>query len=248
MVLLDDQFGTIVAAIERGRVIFMNIRRSVMFMLCTNFAEVLVVTLASLAQAPIPLLPLQILFLNVLTDVFPALALGLGAGAAVVMKNPPRPAAEGVLTRHHWIAISAWSTALGACVLASLAIAIMALDFDVARAVTVSFLTLAFGKLWFVLNLRGRGANPVANDIMRNPWMGGALALCIPLLLAAVYWPPLAMLLDTREPGLSGWSLILGMSLVPVAIGLVVPGIRFHSGERGTFGTSTRTGMCLAAE
>ncbi|MDZ7749224.1 MAG: cation-translocating P-type ATPase C-terminal domain-containing protein [Halofilum sp. (in: g-proteobacteria)] len=201
-----------------------------MFMLCTNFAEVLVVALASLAQAPLPLLPLQILYLNVLTDVFPALALGLGAGTAAVMRQPPRPAAEGILTRHHWLAIAAWSAVLGTCVLGALALALPACWASTSRARSpVSFLTLAFAKLWFVLNLRGRGASPLVNDVVRNPWMGAALALCIPLLLAAVYWPPLALVLDTRPPGAEGWLLILGMSLVPVLVGLVVPGIRFHA-------------------
>ncbi len=230
MVLRDDRFATIMAAIRHGRTIFANIRKSVMFMLCTNFAEVLVVALASLAQAPLPLRPLQILYLNVLTDVFPALALGVGAGSAVVMRQPPRPAGEGILTRHHWLAIAAWSAVLGACVLVAMVVALTALGFDEQRAVTVSFLTLAFGKLWFVLNLRGRGAGPMDNDIVRNPWMGGALLICIPLLLAAVYWTPLAGVLDTADPGTAGWLLILGASLTPAVIGLVVPGIRFHTG------------------
>lgn len=109
MVLRDDNFATIVAAVREGRIIVANIRKSVIFMLCTNIAEVLVVTLASLGQIPIPLRPLQILFLNVLTDVFPALALGLGPGSDDVMKRPPRQAEEIVFTAHHWRAIAGWS-------------------------------------------------------------------------------------------------------------------------------------------
>jgi P-type Ca2+ transporter type 2C len=154
MVLRDDRFSTIVAAVRQGRIIFANIRKSVMFMLCTNLAEILVVTLASLAQAPIPLRPLQILFLNVLTDVFPALALGVGAGSRDVMNRPPRDPRESVLTRHHWLAIGGWSVVIGACVLGALSLALMWLGFDEMKAITVSFLTLAFAKLWFVLNLR----------------------------------------------------------------------------------------------
>ena len=97
MVLRDDAFSSIVAAIEEGRVIFANIRKSVLFMLCTNVAEILAVAVASLAGIPPPLHPLQILFLNVGTDVFPAMALVASKGDADVMKRPPRPPGEAVL-------------------------------------------------------------------------------------------------------------------------------------------------------
>jgi len=225
MVLRDDALGTIVAAVRQGRNIFANILKLVMFMLCTNLAEILVVTLASLAQAPIPLLPLQILYLNVLTDVFPALALGVGAGTSLVMRQPPRDPNEAVLTGHHWRAIFGWSSVIGACVLGALTLALIGLGFGELRAVTVSFLTLVFAKLWFVFNLRDRGAGVLNNDIVQNSWIWGSLALCASLLLAAVYWGPLSRLLETQDPGLQGWCLILGFSLVPALLGLVVPGI-----------------------
>src|SRR6056297_287916 len=103
MVLLDDAFTSIVTAVKYGRIIFDNIRKSVMFMLCTNVAEVLAITIATIIGGfyffPIPLLPLQILYLNVITDVFPALALGMGKGEPGIMKNKPRPKEESVLTR-----------------------------------------------------------------------------------------------------------------------------------------------------
>lgn len=229
MVLRDDRFATIVEAVRHGRIIFANIRKSVLFMLCTNFAEILVVTLASLASAPLPLLPLQILYLNVLTDVFPALALGAGTGRRGIMDEPPRSKDEAILTRHHWLAIGGWSMVIGAGVLAALAIALATLGFGEARAVTVSFLTLGFAKLWFVLNLRGSNAGLIDNDVVRNPWIWAALALCAPLLVAAVYWPPLAGVLGTRPPGPEGWLVILGISVVPALLGTIVPGIRFHT-------------------
>lgn len=232
MVLRDDQFSTIVAAVRQGRIIFANIRKSVIFMLCTNLAEILVVTLASLAQAPIPLRPLQILFLNVLTDVFPALALGVGTGSRDVMNRPPRDPRESVLTRHHWLAIGGWSVVIGACVLSALSLALMWLGFDEMKAITVSFLTLAFGKLWFVLNLRDRGSPVWNNDVVRNRWIWGSLVLCSGLLLLAVYWPGLSGVLQTEAPGLNGWLLILGMSLIPAILGAFVPGIRFYSATK----------------
>jgi len=222
MVLKDDALSSIVAAIEQGRVIFGNIRKSVMFMLCTNVAEILAVAVATLVGLPLPLRPLQILFLNVVTDVFPALALGVGKGDPRVMDRPPRSPEESLLTRFHWLAIGGWSALIAACVLGALSVADFALGFDEKTAVTVSFLTLAFAKLWFVLNLRDPGTRPWDNDVVRNGWIWGATALCIGLLLAAVYLPGLSTLLATRPPGLDGWLCLLGMSLIPLVVGQVV--------------------------
>jgi Ca2+-transporting ATPase len=226
MVLQDDAFETIVAAVRQGRVIFANIRKSVMFMLCTNLAEVVAVAVASVAGAftalPLPLLPLQILYLNVLTDVFPALALAVGRGSSDVMDRPPRAHDESVLTPGHWREIGGWSLVVAASVLAASAVATFVLGMPEFQAITVSFLTLAFGKLWFTFVLRTPGTGMLDNDVVRNPWVWGALALCVPLLIAAVYLPGLSDVLRTRPPGPAGWALLLGFSLIPFAVGQAV--------------------------
>lgn len=223
MVLLDDALKTIVSAVRYGRIIFENIRKSVMFMLCTNVAEVIAVTIATIIGGflffPLPLLPLQILYLNVITDVFPALALGMGKGEPGIMDNKPRSKDEAVLTQSHWLAIAGWSFIISASVLIALAVAVYQLGFEQERAVTISFLTLAFGKLWFVFNLRGAGSKFLSNEIINNKYVAGSILLCIVLLLAAVYLPGLSDVLNTRAPGQSGWLLLLGMSLVPFVIG-----------------------------
>jgi P-type Ca2+ transporter type 2C len=226
MVLRDDAFSSIVAAVRQGRTIFSNIRKSIMFMLCTNVAEVIAVAVASLAggftNLPIPLLPLQILYLNVITDVFPALALGLGRGEPDVMEREPRPREEPILTGNHWKAIAGWAVLIAVCVMGSLILAFYTLDMEQSRAVTISFLTLAFGKLWFVFNLRSPGTGILDNDIVQNPYVMGAILLCIGLLVAAVYAPFLSDLLRTMNPGLNGWILLLSMSLVPFLWGQVL--------------------------
>ena len=223
MVLNDDAFSSITAAVRQGRIIFDNIRKSVMFMLCTNVAEVTAVGLAAViggfSKLPISLLPLQILYLNVITDVFPALALGMGKGAPDVMERRPRPRKEAVLTRRHWLTIGGWAGLVAACVLISLGIAFYMLDFELHRAITVSFLTLAFAKLWFVFNLRAPGSRMIKNDIVQNPYILYSILLCIGLLLLAVYLPGLSYVLKTQSPGVSGWILLLGMSLVPFIVG-----------------------------
>jgi Ca2+-transporting ATPase len=171
---------------------------------------------------PIPLLPLQILYLNVVTDVFPALALGMSTGDPDVMKRQPRARDESVLTRGHWAAVGGWAVLLAICVLAALVIAFYALDFPHRHAVTISFLTLAFGKLWFVFNLRRAGSSFFHNDIVKNPYVAGAIALCAVLLLAAVYLPGLSDLLKTENPTRPGWLVVIGMSLVPFIYGQIL--------------------------
>lgn len=226
MVLLDDAFNSIVTAVKYGRIIFDNIRKSVMFMLCTNVAEVLAITLATVIGGfyffPIPLLPLQILYLNVITDVFPALALGMGPGEDNIMKRKPRPKNEPVLTFNHWKAIGGWSVIISGSVLGALALAIYQAGFDTDQAVTISFLTLGFSKLWFTYNLRNPGSTLLKNDIVRNPYVAASIALCIILLLATVYVPGLSDVLGTQNPGKSGWLILLGMSFIPFIWGQIL--------------------------
>ena len=105
MILLDDAFPTIVKAIRQGRIIFGNIRRFVAYLLSCNLSEVMVVGLAVFSALPLPLLPLQILYLNLVTDVFPAFALAMGEGEAGILERPPRDPKEPILGRAQWLVI-----------------------------------------------------------------------------------------------------------------------------------------------
>jgi Ca2+-transporting ATPase len=222
MVLKDDAFSSIVAAIEQGRIIFNNIRKFVFYLLSCNLSEIMAVALASMANAPLPILPLQILFLNLVTDVFPALALGLGEADPAVMKQPPRDPQTPILKRGHWIRVGVHGFVITLAVLGALGLALTRLDMAEEKAVTVSFLTLAFAQLWHVFNMRDRGSGFLRNDITRNPFIWGALALCTGLLLVAVYIPGLSHVLHIESPGCTGWLLILGMSLIPLVAGQAV--------------------------
>jgi Ca2+-transporting ATPase len=219
MVLKDDAFSTIVAAIRQGRVIFNNIRKFVLYLLSCNTSEVAVITFATLANAPLPIRPLQILFLNLVTDVFPALALGVGEGDEDMMKRPPRDPQESILTRRHWLSIGGYSLLMTAAVLAAFTLASSWLGLNEKGAVTVSFLTLAFAQLWHVFNMRDRGTPFLGNEITSNPSIWGALVLCAGLLLAAVYLPGVSDVLQVVDPGARGWPLIFGMSLIPWLVG-----------------------------
>jgi Ca2+-transporting ATPase len=221
MVLKDDAFKTIVLAIQQGRAIFDNIRKFIVFLLSGNVGEIMIVAFALLVGAPLPILPLQILYLNMIGDVFPDLALGVGKGDPSKMERPPRDAKEPILTNHHWIAIVGYGLLIALPVLGAFGFALRFLELDLNRAVTISFLTLAFARLWHVFNMRDRDSNLFKNDVTSNPFVWGALLLCTGLLTAAVYTPGLSFALRMVDPGRVGWALILGASLIPLLIGQV---------------------------
>ena len=219
MVLVDDAFSTIVSAIKQGRIIFGNIRRFVYYLLSCNISEVLVVGLASVAGAPLPILPLQILFLNLVTDVFPALALGVGEGEEGIMQQPPRPSDEPVLQRKHWFGISGHGLMITGSVLGALYLGMEWLKLAPGSAVTLSFLTLAFAQLWHVFNMRGRTSGIFDNSIVRNRWVWRAIGLCILLILGALYISPVAEVMQLAPPGREGWLVVAVMSFIPLVVG-----------------------------
>ncbi len=225
MVLQDDEFNTIVTAVAHGRAIFANIRKFVIYLMSCNTSEVLVVSLATVSGAPLPLLPLQILFLNLVTDVFPALALGVGRGSRLSMGRSPRPATESILTRAHWLRIGLYGVVMAVTVLAAMAISIFYLDFDNARAVTVAFCTLALAQMWHVFNMRDELGKFFDNEITRNRWIWAALLICLVLVLAAIYVPALSGVLELTDPGFAGWSLIVPASLVPLVAAPLVSAV-----------------------
>jgi Ca2+-transporting ATPase len=218
MILLDDAFPTIVRSIREGRVIFGNVRRFVAYLLSCNVAEILVVGVAILSTLPLPLLPLQILFLNLVTDVFPAFALALGEGERGVMQRPPRDPREPILGRKQWLTIVFQSLILAAVTFGALILARFWLQLDSGSVITVTFLTLAFAQLWHVFNMGGARPDFWNNEVSRNPWVWGSLLLCSALLAIAVYAPPLASVLGLVRPSPAMWTIILAMSLAPLIV------------------------------
>ena len=109
MILKDDSFSSIVVAIRQGRVIYNNVKYFIIYLLSCNLSEIMIVAIAAFSNLVLPLIPLQILFLNLVTDVFPALALGMGKGGPNIMKHPPRLINEPLITKKNWISITAYS-------------------------------------------------------------------------------------------------------------------------------------------
>jgi P-type Ca2+ transporter type 2C len=219
MILLNDAFPTIVAAIREGRVIFGNIRRFVAYLLSCNLCEVFTVGLAILFGLPLPLLPLQLLFLNLVTDVFPAFALAMGEGEDDVLNRRPRDPKEPILGRADWLLIVLHGVALTVATFGALALAHLWLGLDEREAVTVTFLTLAFAQLWQVFNMRHKTSDLLRNEITCNPWIWGALALCAGLMVTAAYVPSLSDVLHVVAPDGRMWTIILTMSLAPLLVG-----------------------------
>ena len=232
MVLQDDAFSTIVAAVRQGRVIFRNIRQFVYYLMSCNVGEVAVVGLATAVGTQLPILPLQILFLNLVTDVFPALALGVGEGDEGTMRQPPRDPSEPVLSRRHWIGIGGYGVVFAGAVLGALFWATQGLGLDGEAAVTVSFLTLAFGQLWHVFNMRQPESGVLSNEVTRNRYVWAAVGFCVLLLFGAVYIPGVSQVLEVQPPSAEAWGIIALMSLVPLVVGQVVLGVRRYIGER----------------
>jgi Ca2+-transporting ATPase len=229
MVLRDDAFSSIVAAIREGRVIFRNIQRFVTYLLSCNLSEILVVGAAILSGLPLPLMPLQILFLNLVTDVFPAFALGGGEGRENILERPPRDPAKPIVTRPIWTAIVLHSLVISSVTLGAFILAQTYLVLTQEEAVTVSFFTLAFAQLWHVFNMRDPRSGVFFNEITRNKYIWIALAISSALLLSALFLPVAAEPLELKILSAQAWALVVGMSLVPLILGQIaktVSGLR----------------------
>ncbi|WP_274534747.1 cation-translocating P-type ATPase [Methylobacterium sp. Leaf94] len=229
MVLMDDAFPTIVGAIREGRIIFDNIRRFAAYLLACNLSEVMIVGLAIVSALPLPIQPLQILYLNVVTDVFPAFALAMCEGRDDILARPPRDPREPILGRPQWVRIVLHAAVLTVATFAGLAVAESWFGLDRASSVTVTFLTLAFAQLWQVFNMRASGAKPFRNEVTRNPWVWAALLLCAVLLVGPAYVPAAGKVLGLVPPDATMWAIILGASVAPlllVQVGTMARGAR----------------------
>jgi len=219
IVLQDDRFETVAAAVEQGRIIFDNIRKFVFYLFSCNVAEVMVLLFAGVGGLPMPLLPLQILWLNMVTDTFPALALAWEPGGADIMERPPRDPAEALLSRTFL-----WSVALyGLLITAStLAAFIVYLDGPVRRAQTVAFMTLALAQLFHLVNARGDEPMVSRTRAFSNPYAIGGLGLSILLQLLASYVAPLARVLGVVRLDPRDWWIIVSFALIPAIVGQTI--------------------------
>ena len=231
VVLQDDRFETIGAAIEEGRVIFANIRKFVFYLFSCNLAEVLVLLVAGLAGLPIPLLPLQILWLNLVTDTFPALALALEPAESDIMRRPPYDPQAALLSRSMLVSILFYAALITAATLGPFVWALSSPD-RAPNAMTMSFVALSLAQILHLGNARSSDPVVSARSIVRNRYALGAVVLTVMLQVIAVHFPPLARILGTRPLGPAEWLVALAFAIVPAVVGqgIRVWASRGHSG------------------
>ena len=218
MVLKDDAFGSIVQAIRQGRVIFGNIRKFIVYQLSYHLSEIQIIALISFTLFVLPILPLQLLFLNLLSDVFPALALGVGVGNPGEMKKSPKDPAEPILSIGNWGQIALYGAILTVCVAGAYFFAHFAWKESEEITNNVAFFSMAFAQLLHVFNMRDANENLFKNQVTRNKYIWMALAFCISLLLAAYLIPAVAEVLSFQELETRLWILILITSILPLVI------------------------------
>lgn len=217
LVLADDRFPTIAAAVEEGRVIFDNIRKFVFYLFSCNLAEIIVLFGAVLAGLPAPLLPLQILWLNLLTDTFPALALAVEPAEPGVMQQPPRDPAAALLSGTMLRSIAGYATLIAGSALGAYGWGLAGADLP--RATTMAFMTLAIAQIFHLGNARGE--SPVLTPALafRNRWAVAAVALTLGLQVAAVTVTPLAQILGLLPLDALDWALVAALGVMPALVG-----------------------------
>lgn len=211
LVLLDDNFATIVNAVKEGRRIFDNIRRFIKYIMTCNGAEIWTIFLAPLLGMPIPLLPIHILWINLVTDGLPALALANEKAEADVMKRPPRPSSESLFSDgvgYHIV----WVGLLMAGV--TLATQAWALNQEMAHWQTMVFTVLAFSQLGHVMAVRSDRSFLYQQGIFTNLPLIGSVVLTFLLQMALIYLPAMNVIFKTAPLSMMELAFCLGMSLV----------------------------------
>ncbi|HEX5169180.1 MAG TPA: cation-transporting P-type ATPase, partial [Cyclobacteriaceae bacterium] len=208
MVLQNDSFASIVKAVRYGRVIYDNIRTFIIYLLSCNLSEILIVALAGLFNLTLPLQPMQILFLNIVTDIFPALALGMNDGRADVMKRKPRKPDEAMITRKNWISVFTYSFFITLSVFGVFLYSHLVLKMPPQVSNNIAFFSLAFSQLLHPLNLASRKVSFLVNEITRNAYLWGAVIFCTLLIMLAYFIYPLNEVLSIEKLTSSAWGLI----------------------------------------
>jgi len=195
MILLDDNFATIVSAVEEGRIIYDNIRKFTRYILSTNSGEILMMLFAILFALPLPLIPIQILWTNLVTDGLPALALGLEPPERSVMQRPPRPPEESLFAGGLGLHIVWVGLLMGLGTVGLFAWAVRTRE--LAHAQTIAFLTLMLFQMFHVLAIRSERDPLWRIGLFSNPSLLGAAVLTLALQVAITYLPPLQRLFKT---------------------------------------------------
>ena len=205
MVLTDDNFASIVAAIEQGRIIYSNIRKFVYFLLACNVGEILIIFAAMLMGLPIPLRPVQLLWLNLVSDGAPALALGLEKGDPDIMKHPPRSPKEPIINRDMAIGIGVIGVVDAIAILTVFYLALQRYPGHLEAAQTMAFVALCTSEMIRAFTARSEYHSVFSIGVFSNRWMVWAVGVSFLLVLMVVYVPFLRPFFDTVPLTLDDW-------------------------------------------
>ncbi len=220
MILTDDNFASIVAAVEEGRIIFSNIKKFVYFLLSCNIGEILLVFTSILMNLPVPLLPIQLLWLNLVTDSFPALALGVEKGEPDIMNQPPRNPDEAILDRRMLVGVTFQAIAVAAASLSAYLLALRMYGLEnIEEARTITFATLIVAELLRAYSSRSQKFTLVKIGIFSNKSMVYATLGAFLLLLAVIYIPFMNGIFYTFPLSFVDWEIVLSFAFIPLVVG-----------------------------
>lgn len=214
MILLDDNFSTIVAAVEEGRNIYNNIRKFIRYLLSCNIGEVLTMFLGMILGLPVPLLPAQILLVNLATDGLPAIALSMESGDSDVMKQKPRDPDEHIFAGGLWQLIITRGILIGVSTLLSF-ILVYRQSGSLVTARTAALVTLVLSQLIHVFECKSERKSIFEIDFLSNLWLVGAVLTSLCILACVVYIPALQNIFQTVALLSDQWIPVAGLSLLP---------------------------------
>ncbi|MFA6078219.1 MAG: calcium-transporting P-type ATPase, PMR1-type [Candidatus Omnitrophota bacterium] len=216
MVITDDNFASIVAAVEEGRGIYDNIKKFIHYLLSCNAGEILVMFTASLVGLPSPLLPIHILWVNLVTDSLPALALGIDPADPRIMERPPRPLNEAVVTKERAVMMLLQGAFIAFCSLLAFCLVMFVEKEGIERARTAAFIVLACSQLFHSFNCRNMTESIFKIGIFTNTKLVYANLISFSLQMMAVYVPFLQNVFKTEPLGLFDWVMVIVISSFPL--------------------------------
>ncbi len=219
MVLADDDFSTIVHAVHEGRAVFDNLRKVILFLLSCNVSEVLIVFVTTFFSSTPVLLPLQLLWINLVTDGLPALALGVDPPASDIMARRPRSAEEGILVRRRQLQVL-WQGALlaAAGLLVYVWAEVVMPGHSAERARTMLFTAIVLAQLLHAFDFRSERRSVWSVSSLRNRWLVAALVGSMSLQAIVVYVPPLRAVFSTTPLTAADWGAVVVAALLPIAV------------------------------
>lgn len=216
MVITDDNFTSIVSAIEEGRGIYDNIKKFIHYLLSCNAGEILVMFVSSLIGLPVPLLPIHILWVNLVTDGMPALALGVDSVEPNIMQRPPRPPNEAVVTKQRAFLMLMQGAFIAFCSLLAFILVLFIEKRGIERARTAAFIVLSCSQLFHSFNCRSMSESLFKIGVFTNKKLILAVLISFLLQMIVIYLPFLQRIFKTQPLGIWDWFLVIGISSLPL--------------------------------